>query len=157
VNLSTCLVSARACLSDLIAAGGAVVVVSSVAGLAALGESVGYVTAKHALIGLTRSMARDFGPRGIRVNAVCPGWVRTPMADDEMDVLMVLRGLADRDAAYALATERVPLRRPASADEVANVIAFLASSEASAVTGAVLTVDCGATAVDLATTAFDLS
>jgi meso-butanediol dehydrogenase / (S,S)-butanediol dehydrogenase / diacetyl reductase len=157
VNISTCLVSARACLPDLIAAGGSVVVVSSIAGLAASGESVGYVTAKHALIGLARSMARDFGPSGVRVNVVCPGWVRTPMADEEMDVLMALRRLADRDAAYTLATEHVPLRRPADADEVAAVIAFLASADASAVTGAVLTVDCGATAVDLPTTAYDRS
>lgn len=157
VNISTCLVSARACLPDLIAVHGCVVVVSSIAGLAASGESVGYVTAKHALIGLARSMARDFGPQGVRVNAVCPGWVRTPMADEEMDMLMALRGLPNRDAAYALATEHVPLRRPAGADEVASVIAFLASAEASAVSGAVLTVDCGATAVDLPTTAYDRS
>ncbi len=157
VNLSTCLVSARACLPDLIATRGVIVVVSSIAGLAASPESVGYVTAKHGLIGLARSMARDFGPRGVRVNVVCPGWVRTPMADQEMDQLMRLRGLASRDAAYELATSQVPLRRPASADEVAAAIAFLAGQDASAVTGAVLTVDCGATAVDLPTTAYDLA
>ena len=109
-NLSTCLVSARACLPDLIETGGAIVVVSSIAGLAASPESVGYVTAKHGLIGLARSMARDFGPRGVRVNVVCPGWVRTPMADAEMDQLMELRGLASRAAAYGLATSQVPLR-----------------------------------------------
>jgi meso-butanediol dehydrogenase / (S,S)-butanediol dehydrogenase / diacetyl reductase len=155
-NLSTCLVAARACLPDLIKGGGSVVVVSSIAGLAASPESVGYVSAKHALIGLARSMARDFGPRGVRVNAVCPGWVRTPMADEEMEELTRRRGLASREAAYALATAQVPLRRPADPDEVAAVIAFLASDEASAVTGAILPVDCGATVVDLPTTAFDL-
>jgi NAD(P)-dependent dehydrogenase (short-subunit alcohol dehydrogenase family) len=116
---------------------------------------VGYVTAKHGLIGLARSMARDFGPRGVRVNTVCPGWVRTPLADGEMDQLAALRGLADRDAAYALATAQVPLRRPADPAEVAAVVAFLASGHASAVTGALVTVDGGATAVDLPTTAFD--
>jgi meso-butanediol dehydrogenase / (S,S)-butanediol dehydrogenase / diacetyl reductase len=157
VNLSTCLVSARACLPDLIATGGVIVVVSSIAGLAASPESVGYVTAKHGLIGLARSMARDFGPQGVRVNVVCPGWVRTPMADEEMDQLVRLRGLASRDAAYALATAQVPLRRPAGPDEVAGAIAFLVSADASAVSGAVLTVDCGATAVDLPTTAYDLA
>lgn len=155
-NLTTCLVSARACLPDLVRTKGSVVVISSIAGLAAAPESVGYVTAKHGLIGLARSMARDYGRHGVRVNAVCPGWVRTPMADEEMDQLASLRGLAGRDAAYALATAQVPLGRPAEPDEIAAVVAFLASAEASAVTGAVITADCGATAVDLPTTAFDM-
>ncbi len=154
-NLTTCLVSARACLPELIRSRGSVVVISSIAGLAAAPESVGYVTAKHGLIGLARSMARDYGRHGVRVNTVCPGWVRTPMADEEMDQLAGLRGLPDRDTAYALATAQVPLRRPAEPAEIAAVVAFLASSDASAVTGAVITADCGATAVDLPTTAFD--
>jgi len=156
VNLDTCLVTARACLPGLIETKGCAVVVSSIAGLAASPESVGYVTAKHALIGLTRSMARDFGPRGVRVNAVCPGWVRTPMADAEMDQLARLHGLPGREEAYALATSQVPLRRPCRPAEVASVIAFLAGPDAAAVTGVTLPVDAGATAVDLPTTAFDL-
>jgi len=154
-NLTTCLVSARACLAELLRRRGSVVVISSIAGLAAAPESVGYVASKHGLIGLARSMARDYGPAGVRVNVVCPGWVRTPMADAEMDQLAGLHGLDGREAAYALATAQVPLRRPAEPDEVAAVVAFLASAEASAVTGAVITADCGATAVDLPTTAFD--
>jgi meso-butanediol dehydrogenase/(S,S)-butanediol dehydrogenase/diacetyl reductase len=73
----------------------------------------------------------------------------------EMDMLAGLHGLAGRDAAYTLASAQVPLRRPAEPAEVAAVIAFLASEHASAVAGAVLTVDGGATAVDLPSIAFD--
>jgi len=153
VNLDTTFVTIREALPHLVAAGGAVVVVSSIAGLFAAPGAVGYVTMKHALIGLMRSLARDYGRHNVRVNAVCPGWVRTPMADEQMDVLAQRYGI-DRAAAYRLATKDVPLRRPAEADEIANLVAFLASAEASAMTGAVVVADCGANCVDLPTLAF---
>jgi NAD(P)-dependent dehydrogenase (short-subunit alcohol dehydrogenase family) len=152
-NLDSAFVPIREALPQLIANRGCVVVVSSIAGLFAGPGVVGYVTTKHALIGLTRSVARDYGREGVRVNAVCPGWVRTAMADEQMDVLADRHGI-DRAAAYAMVSEDVPLRRPAEAEEVANVIAFLASPEASAMTGAVVVADCGATCVDLPTLAF---
>ena len=117
-------------------------------------EVCGYTTAKHALIGLTRSLARDYGPRGVRVNAVCPGWVRTPMADEEMQVLME-RNRISLEEAYAVATCEVPLRRPARPEEIAAVCRFLASEEASIVTGAVLPADGGSTIVDVPTLAFE--
>ena len=116
-------------------------------------ELVIYITAKHALIGLTRSVARDEGPL-VRANAVCPGWVRTPMGDGEMDRLAELYGLDNRDAAYKLATSDTPLKRPSEVIEVANVVWFLASPEASAMTGAIVPVDCGATSTDVPTLAF---
>jgi NAD(P)-dependent dehydrogenase (short-subunit alcohol dehydrogenase family) len=153
-NLTSCFVLTRAALPSLVAQGGAIVIVSSLAGLAAPPREAGYVASKHALIGLMRSLARDYGPQGVRVNAVCPGWTRTPMADGIMDRLGARRGL-DREGAYTLVTAQVPLRRPAEADEVAAVCVFLASDAASAVTGAVVTVDGGASAVDLPTLAFE--
>jgi NAD(P)-dependent dehydrogenase (short-subunit alcohol dehydrogenase family) len=153
-NLTSGFVLARAALPALAERSGAIVVVSSVAGLFAISDDAGYTTAKHALLGLTRSLARDYGPRGVRINAVCPAWTRTPSADASMDRLAERRGL-DREGAYALCTAHVPLRRPVTADEVAAACLFLASSEASAITGAVLPVDGGSSVVDLSTAAFD--
>jgi NAD(P)-dependent dehydrogenase (short-subunit alcohol dehydrogenase family) len=153
-NLTSGFVLARAALPALAERSGAIVVVSSVAGLFAIPDDVGYTAAKHALLGLARSLARDYGPRGVRVNAVCPAWTRTPGADASMDRLGERRGV-DREGAYRLSTAHVPLRRPVTADEVAAACVFLASPDASAITGAVLPVDGGSSAVDLSTAAFD--
>jgi meso-butanediol dehydrogenase / (S,S)-butanediol dehydrogenase / diacetyl reductase len=153
-NLDTAFVTAREALPMLQQRRGNIVVVSSLAGLFSGPEVAGYVTMKHALIGLTKSLARDFGPKGVRANAVCPGWVRTDMADGEMDVIIKRHNLPSIDAAYQLVTRNVPLRRPAEPDEVANVICFLASSEAAMVTGAMVPIDGGASIVDLPTIAF---
>lgn len=153
-NLNTAFVCVRECLPALVERRGSVVVVSSIAGLFAGPGVVGYVTTKHALIGLTRSIARDYGPSGVRINALCPGWVRTAMADEQMEVVRAQHGLASVDEAYALVTKHVPLRRAAEADEVASVACFLASSDASMMCGSVVVVDGGAGAVDLPTIAF---
>jgi meso-butanediol dehydrogenase/(S,S)-butanediol dehydrogenase/diacetyl reductase len=152
-NLDTAFVTARAALPHLIRSRGTIVVVSSIAGLFAGPAVAGYVTTKHALIGLTRSLARDYGRFGVRANVVCPGWVRTAMADEQMDELGRTLGL-DRDEAYALVVGDTPLARVAEPDEIASVIAFLASAEASAMTGSVVVADGGAGAVDLPTLAF---
>jgi NAD(P)-dependent dehydrogenase (short-subunit alcohol dehydrogenase family) len=155
LNLSTAFVTAREALPALLDRGGGVMVlVSSLAGLFAGPGMAGYVAAKHALIGLTRSLARDYGPRGVRVNAVCPGWVRTPIGDDQMDILAGRRGMS-RDEAYALATSNLPLRRPGEPEEIASIVLFLASDESSIITGTVVVADGGASAVDLPTLAFE--
>jgi len=153
-NLESAFQSTRACLPSLIERKGSIVLLASIAGLFAGGNVCGYTTAKHALIGLNRSLARDYGPQGVRVNCICPGWVRTPMADEEMQPLMQHYG-ESLDAAYARVTADVPLRRPATADEIANVCRFLISSEASIVTGAVIVTDGGSTIVDVPTLAFE--
>src|SRR5579884_3388215 len=93
INLTTAFTTVRAALPELIRRRGTVVIVSSLAGLFAGPAVAGYTVGKHALIGLTRSLARDYGQRGVRVNAVCPGWVRTPMADGEMDEFIARSGL----------------------------------------------------------------
>jgi meso-butanediol dehydrogenase/(S,S)-butanediol dehydrogenase/diacetyl reductase len=154
LNLDTAFVCARELMPELVARRGNIVVLSSLAGHFAGPGVIGYVTMKHALIGLTRSLARDYGRQGVRTNAVCPGWVRTAMADEQMQVLVEKYGLADIDAAYALVARDVPLNRAAESAEVADAVLYLASQRASMVNGTFLMVDGGASAVDLPTVAF---
>lgn len=154
LNLDTAFVCSREALPELISRKGSIVILSSLAGHFAGPGVVGYVTMKHALIGLTRSLARDYGRQGVRVNAVCPGWVRTAMADEQMQVLIEKYKLSGVDAAYELVTRDVPLGRAASAEDVAQAVLFLASAAASMITGTSLMVDGGASAVDLPTIAF---
>ncbi|MEP6842048.1 MAG: SDR family NAD(P)-dependent oxidoreductase [Pseudolysinimonas sp.] len=154
-NLTTAFVMVREALPSLIAARGQVVVISSLAGLFAGPSVAGYTVGKHALIGLTRSLARDYGRHGVRVNAICPGWVQTPMADQEMDEFTASAGFEGRDEAYARVTADVPLGRAAAPREIASVVRFLGSDESSYITGAVIVADGGAHVVDLPTLAFD--
>ncbi|VVQ35401.1 Oxidoreductase UcpA [Pseudomonas fluorescens] len=152
-NLDSAFYSSRACLPLLIESAGNIVMIGSVASLTAGPEVCGYTTAKHALLGLNRSLARDYGPRGVRVNTVCPGWVTTPMADEEMQPLMSFYG-DTLEQAYDRVCADVPLRRPASAEEIAKVCRFLASSDASIITGATVVADGGSSIVDVPTLAY---
>jgi NAD(P)-dependent dehydrogenase (short-subunit alcohol dehydrogenase family) len=152
-NLTGAFLTCRAAIDHLAARRGSVVTISSVSGLRASPESLAYCASKAGLLMLTQCMAVDHGPEGVRVNCVAPGWVRTPMADEDMDVLAERLGL-DREAAYAETTVDVPLRRPASPEEVAATVAWLVSDDASYVNGAVVTVDGGHTPVDVAMVAF---
>ncbi|WP_193080257.1 SDR family NAD(P)-dependent oxidoreductase [Brevibacterium aurantiacum] len=155
-NVTTAFTIARAALPHLEASGGQIVIVSSLAGLFSGPSVVGYTVGKHALIGLTKSLARDYSPRGVRVNAVCPGWVRTPMADGEMDEFASHAAhIDDREAAYAEITKDVPLQRAAEPTEIASVIRFLGSQESSYITGATIVADGGAHIVDLPTLGFE--
>jgi len=154
LNLDTAFYSARACLPHLIKQQGTMVLLGSLASFQAGGEVCGYTTAKHAIVGLTRSMARDFGPQGVRVNCVCPGWIRTPMADEEMQPLMA-HYHESLDDAYARVTQHVPLRRPASAHEIAEVCNFLISPASAIITGSMIMADGGSHIVDTPTLAFE--
>jgi NAD(P)-dependent dehydrogenase (short-subunit alcohol dehydrogenase family) len=137
VNLNGAWYAARACLPDLIATHGAIVNVASVQSLASQQNVFTYAASKHALIGLTRSMAMDFAADGVRVNAVCPGTVDTPM----------LRWAASLDpnpqSVLDACAQMHPIGRIAQPEEIGEVVAFLAHRSSSFVTGAVWTVDGG--------------
>ncbi|HEY6445387.1 MAG TPA: SDR family oxidoreductase [Acidobacteriaceae bacterium] len=114
---------------------GSIVNVASIAGLVAVADRAAYNASKHGLVGLTRTLAAEWGGRGVRVNAVCPGWVKT-----EMDAADQAGGsYSDADI-----TDRVPMGRFASPDDVARAIAFLADdAESGFINGHTLTVDGG--------------
>ena len=149
VNLTGALNVCQRALPELKArGGGAIVNVSSVGGLTAAASSVAYSASKAGMLGLSRSIARDFGKHNIRVNTVCPGWVDTPMVQGALDALSRIHGVT-RDGAKHLLTRWSPLGRMSEPVEIANCITFLASSAASFVTGAVLIADGGQSIVDL--------
>jgi NAD(P)-dependent dehydrogenase (short-subunit alcohol dehydrogenase family) len=151
-NLTAPFLAAKACLPSLIESSGAIVIVASLAGLRAGPASVAYGSAKAGAVHLARMLSVDHSPQGVRVNAVCPGWVRTPMADDALADLALDTG--SLDAAYAEATRHAPARRPAEAAEVADTVAWLVSERASGITGATITIDGGAHVVDAEGIAF---
>jgi len=149
VNLTGAFRLARAAIPSLVErGGGSIVLVSSVSALVSGTDGAAYVTSKAAMLGLARSIAVDYGPSGIRANALCPGWVETPMGDQSMETLMTQHGISLGEA-YRLVTQHIPLRRPATADEIAACCLFLASEESSIVTGTTLVADGGGLAVDL--------
>lgn len=114
--------------------GGSIVNCSSIGGLIGGPGRAAYHASKHAVIGLTKSAAREYGPRGVRVNAICPGTIDTPMVTD-----MIVTGALDPTAAV----DAIPLGRLGTPNEIAAAVLWLSSPGASFITGSVLLVDGG--------------
>jgi NAD(P)-dependent dehydrogenase (short-subunit alcohol dehydrogenase family) len=141
VNVKGAFFCAQAAARLMAAAGGGVIVnLGSVSGMIGWGGSSVYSASKGAVIALTKFLAVEFAAIGIRVNAVCPGSVRTPMVEDN------LRRLPDPAGAAQQVADLHPLGRIASPDEIAEAVVFLASPRSSFVTGTCLVVDGGLTA-----------
>ena len=135
VNLKGVWLSMKHELQPMLEAGaGSIVNTSSIAGLVGIRNSTAYTASKHGVVGLTKAAALKVAGRGVRVNAICPGSVQTPMLERVFDVQ------PERRAAYAAAE---PLGRIATPGEVADVVVFLCSDAASYVTGAAVPVDGG--------------
>ncbi len=122
--------------------GGSAVVVSS--GLGKLGRAGygAYTASKHAVIGLVKCFAKELAEKGITVNAVCPGWVDTEMAQNDLVVTAKAQG-STPDEIKKQALEGIPLKRFVKAEEVAALIDWLTSDQAKAITGQAYNISCG--------------
>lgn len=116
--------------------GGVIINIASVNGLLGIPKHAAYNAAKGGVIALTRQLAVDYGPLGIRVNCICPGEIDTPMTRKKI-------GLAQIEQHSKVAAGRCHLRRMGSPQDIANAVLFLASEEASWITGVILPVDGG--------------
>ena len=143
VNAKGTFLCSRAAVPHLEDAGGGTIVnQGSVAGLVAVPNFAAYCAAKGAVVALTRSMAIDLAGRRIRVNAICPGTVFTPL----MEPMLRARGDGDLEAGLAKTVVKYPIGRLGTPEEIARVALFLASDEASFLTGSIVTADGGMTA-----------
>jgi NAD(P)-dependent dehydrogenase (short-subunit alcohol dehydrogenase family) len=137
VDLKAAWMLAKAVLPGLVERRGAVVNISSIHAHLTLRGFFPYAAAKAGLEGLTRSLALEYAPAGVRVNAVAPGFTDTRLVQEWLDLQ------DDPAAALESAVASIPLGRIADPREIGNAVVFLLSDEASAITGATLAVDCG--------------
>jgi NAD(P)-dependent dehydrogenase (short-subunit alcohol dehydrogenase family) len=142
VNAKGTFLCSRAAARSMVAAGrGSIINQGSVAALVGVANFASYCASKGAVVALTRSMSVDLAPRGVRVNAICPGTVYTPL----MEPMLRARGQGDLAAGLALTTAKYPIGRLGTPEEIAAVALFLASDDSSFLTGSVITADGGMT------------
>jgi NAD(P)-dependent dehydrogenase (short-subunit alcohol dehydrogenase family) len=138
VNLTGVFHTAKAAIPQMRSRGGAMVLVSSISGLRGYAGAAAYNASKHGVIGLMRTLANELAGDGIRVNAVCPGWVDTPMFDTQVHIA----GLGRAEAISRWASDQL-IERLVTPDEVSDAVLWLLSEGARMVTGVALPVDGG--------------
>ncbi len=126
---------------------GRIINISSAHGLVASPNKVAYVGAKHAVLGMTKVVALEAAGSGVTCNAICPGWVLTPLVQAQIDAIAQRDGLTNEQASAKLLSEKQPSKQFASPEDIGALAVFLCSDAARQITGASYTIDGGWTAV----------
>jgi 3-hydroxybutyrate dehydrogenase len=144
VNLSAAFHASKAALPGMIAKGwGRIINIASAHGLVASGEKAAYVAAKHGLVGLTKVTAIETANQGITCNAICPGWVLTPLVQQQIEARAKAEGLPVQQARQNLLSEKQPMLDFTTPEKIAALTVFLCGDGASTITGAALSIDGG--------------
>jgi len=147
INLSSCFHAIRAALPGMRARGwGRIVNIASAHGLVASAEKSAYVAAKHGVIGLTKVVALETATTSITCNAICPGWVLTPLVQKQIDAIAAREGISVAEAQNQLLAEKQPSLAFAMPEDIGEIAVFLASDAAAQIRGASISVDGGWTA-----------
>ncbi len=147
INLSSVFHATRLALPAMKAANwGRIINVASVHGLVASAEKSAYVTAKHGVVGLTKVTALENATTGVTCNAICPGWVLTPLVQKQVDAKAAALGLSDADAIKLLLGEKEPSQQFTTPEELGELAVFFCSAAANNVRGVAWNMDGGWTA-----------
>jgi 3-hydroxybutyrate dehydrogenase len=147
INLSAAFHSIKAALPGMKKRGyGRIINISSVHGLVASANKVAYVSAKHGIIGMTKTVALENAATPVTCNAICPGWVHTPLVQKQIEDIAKRDNISIQAATEKLLSEKEPSKRFTYAEDIAAMVLFLCGDHASNVTGSAYTLDGGWTA-----------
>jgi 3-hydroxybutyrate dehydrogenase len=144
INLSAAFHAAKAALPHMTRnKWGRIINIASAHGLVASGEKAAYVTAKHGLVGLTKAIAIEAANDGVTCNAICPGWVLTPLVQAQIEARAKAQGIAAEKARHDLISEKQPMLEFTTPEKIAALAMFLCGDGASTMTGSALSIDGG--------------
>jgi len=144
INISAAFHATKAALPHMVAKKwGRIINIASAHGLVASGEKAAYVTAKHGVVGLTKVVAIESANDGITCNAICPGWVLTPLVQKQIEARAAAEGITVQQANDDLLREKQPMLEFSTPEQIAALAVFLCSDAARTITGAALSIDGG--------------